>query len=81
MLQTLRNAWRIPDLRRKLMFTVFILLIYRFGAAVFVPFIDSGVLQDVFESSGAGDSILGLFNMMGGGALSRGTIFAVSSQP
>ncbi len=80
MIQTLRNAWRIPDLRRKILFTLFILLVYRFGSAVPVPMIDPNALQSIFNANMNG-TILGLFDAMSGGALSRGTIFALSIQP
>ena len=45
MLQTLRNAWKIPDLRRKIIYTVFLLIVFRFGSVIPVPWIDTGVLQ------------------------------------
>ena len=78
-IETIRNAWRIPDLRRKLLFTVFILVIYRLGNAIPVPFINVEVLQGVFES--LQDTMLGMINIMSGGAFSQGTIFALSIQP
>ena len=80
MLQTVRNAWRIPELRRKLMFTAFILLVYRFGSAIWVPFIDTAALQEVFSTNFA-DTVFGMYDMMSGGAFSQATIFALSIQP
>ena len=79
MIETLRNAWRIPDLRRKILFTIFCLLIYRFGAAIFVPFINTDALAEMFKAGS--DTILGMFDMMSGGTFSQGTIFALSIQP
>ncbi len=82
MLETIRNAWRIPDLRRKILFTLFILLIYRFGANIPVPYISIQVLQGLFASGGdLSNTILGMQNMLSGGALANGTIFALSIQP
>ncbi|MCL1819230.1 MAG: preprotein translocase subunit SecY [Oscillospiraceae bacterium] len=81
MLQTVRNAWNIPELRRKILFTAFILLIYRFGSAIWVPFINRDLLAEFFSSSGLGDTIFGMFDMMSGGAFSQATIFAMSIQP
>jgi preprotein translocase subunit SecY len=79
-LESVRNAWRIPDLRRKLLFTLFALLIYRFGANIPVPGIDPTILEQLFNADW-GDTIFGLQNLLSGGALSRGTIFALSIQP
>ena len=84
MIQTLRNAWRIPELRKKILFTMFILLIYRFGAAIPVPFLNTEALSAAFDAvggSGSGNGLFGLFDMMSGGALKHGTIFALSIQP
>ena len=50
MLQTLRNAWKIPELRKKIIFTLFILLIYRIGNVIPVPFIDVATLSNYFDS-------------------------------
>ena len=79
MIQTIRNAWRIPELRRKILFTLFILLIYRFGSAIPVPYIDTAALKSIMES--LDNTIFGMMNMMSGGALSQATIFSLSIQP
>ena len=79
MIETIRNAWKIPELRKKLLFTVFILLIFRLGNAVPVPGIDIELLGDYFDS--ASNTIFGLFDMMSGSAFSQATIFALSIQP
>ena len=81
MLQTIRNAWKIADLRKKLLFTFMILLLYRIGNVVPVPFVDAKTLADVFGQDSVKNSILGLFNMMSGSAFSRATLFALSIQP
>ncbi len=79
MLKTLRNAWAIPELRRKLLFTVFILILYRFGAVVPVPFVSSDMLS-LIMSSGDG-SIFQYLNILSGEAFSKATLFALSISP
>ena len=81
MLQTFRNAWRIEELRKKILFTLLIVLLYRLGNAVPVPFVDIELLQQYFNSSNLQNTIFGLYNVMSGGAFSRATIFALSIQP
>ena len=78
-LQTLRGAWKAPDLRRKILFTLLILLIYRFGNAVPVPYVDRNLLAQTFES--LNNTVLGLYNVMSGSAFSRATVFALSITP
>ena len=80
MLQTLRNAWKIPELRKKIIFTLFILLIYRIGNVIPVPFIDVATLSNYFESV-LSTTILGLYNAMSGSAFSQATVFALGIQP
>ena len=80
MLDTLKNAWKIPELRKKLIFTLFILLIYRAGNVIPVPYIDTVTLSNYFDSV-LFSTILGLYNAMSGSAFSRATIFALSIQP
>ena len=79
MLQTIRNAWKIADLRKKLLFTFAILLLYRLGNVIPVPFVNTETMSANFAS--LENSILGLFNMMSGSALSRATLFSLSIQP
>ncbi len=79
MLQTLRNAWKIPELRRKILFTLFIILLYRLGNAVPVPYVNTTALSQYFTQ--LQNTILGLYNTMSGGAFSVATIFALSIQP
>ncbi len=80
MFDTLRNAWKIPELRKKLLFTLFILLVYRLGNAVPVPFVNVEALSAYFQNSLA-DTVLGLYNAMSGSAFSQATVFALSIQP
>ncbi|MCD7881828.1 MAG: preprotein translocase subunit SecY [Clostridiales bacterium] len=79
MIETIRNAWKIQELRQKLLFTAFILLIFRLGSAIPVPFIDTTGLQSYFDA--ASSNILALMNVMSGGSYSSGTVFALSIQP
>jgi preprotein translocase subunit SecY len=79
-LETLRNAWKIPELRKKIIFTAFILLIYRAGNAVPVPNVDVAALSTYFNQS-LSNTVLGLYNAMSGNAFSKATVFALSIQP
>jgi len=79
MLKTLRNAWRVPELRNKLLFTLFALLIFRLGSAIPVPFIDRSVLQTYMTAQSG--TIFGLLNVMSGDAFAQATIFALGIQP
>jgi len=78
-LQTLRNAWKIEELRKKILFTLVIILLYRLGNAIPVPYIDRALLQNYFTQ--LQNTVLGLYNVMSGGAFSTATIFALSIQP
>lgn len=80
MLTTIRNAWKIPELRRKLLFTLLIILIYRIGNAIPVPYINAETLNVLFDQT-LDQTILGLYNVMSGSALANGTILALSIQP
>jgi len=79
MVDTFKNAFKIPDLRSKLVFTMVILTLYRLGAAVPVPFIDSASMQQLFASQG--DTIFGYLNILSGDAFSKATLFALSISP
>jgi len=78
--KTLRNAWAIPDLRKKLIFTILIMLLYRIGNVIPVPYIDVELLGSYFDSV-LSNTILGLYNAMSGSAFSSATILALSIQP
>ena len=80
MFKTLANAWKIPELRKKLMFTVFLLLIYRLCNVVPVPYINAGMLSQYFDST-LSNTILGLYDAMSGSAFSGATILALGIQP
>ena len=80
MFKTLANAWKIADLRKKIIFTLLILLIYRVGNVIPVPFIDAATLADYFDST-LSNTILGLYNAMSGSAFSRASVLALGIQP
>ena len=80
MFQTLANAWKIPELRKKLMFTVMILLIYRLCNVIPVPFVNAQLLGDYYNQYLSG-TILGLYNAMSGSAFSMATVLALGIQP
>ena len=79
MFETLKNAWKIPDLRKRMIFTFIMLVVYRLGAVIPVPGIDKAVVQNMF--SGTAGGLLDFFNMMSGGAFKNFTIFALNIYP
>ena len=79
MIQTVRKAWGIPELRKKIVFTLLVLLIYRIGSAIPVPYVDTTTLGSYLD--GLGTTILGLYNVMSGGAFAMATVFALGIQP
>ena len=78
MIETIRNAWKIPELRKKILFTVFALLIFRLGSVVPVPFINSDLLGSTLNSMGG---IFALLGAMNGTAFSMAAVFALGVQP
>lgn len=81
MFQTLKNAWNMPELRKKILYTLFILLIFRFGSCIPVPFINTSLLAEYFNQAAVSGSMLGYLDMFSGGGLSNATIFAMSITP
>ena len=79
MIQTIRNAWRVPELKKKMLFTIMALLIFRLGSAIPVPYIDGNALDQYLQSQSG--TILGLMNAMSGSAFNYATVFALSIQP
>ena len=79
MIQTIRKAWGIPELRKKIVFTILILLIFRIGNAITVPYINTAALKAHLDAMGS--TYFGLLNTMSGGAFSMATVFALSIQP
>jgi len=78
-IQTVRNAWKIPELRKKLLFTILALVIFRMGAAIPVPYINTELLGDMIAANSG--TIFDLLNTMSGSAFAQATLFALSIQP
>ena len=81
MLETIKNAWRITELRKKILYTLFIVLIFRLGSSIPVPFVDFAMLSQVFEQQTANGSLLSFMDVFTGGGLSNATIFAMGITP
>ena len=77
MFETMRNAWKTPELRKKLLYTLLIIVIFRLGCAIPVPFLDPNALSNIVQDG----NIFGYLDMLSGGALSKGTVFALLIQP
>ena len=78
-IQTIKKAWGIPELRKKIIFTALILLIFRIGNAIPVPYVNTDLLSSYLE--GMSTTVLGLYNVMSGGAFAQATVFALGVQP
>jgi len=78
-LQSFQNCFKIPELRRKILFTIGILIVYRIGGQITVPGIRDTVLQEFF--AGSGNTLFGLYDMFVGGAFTRATVFALGIMP
>ena len=79
MIQTIRKAWGVPELRKKIVFTLLILLIFRIGNAIPVPYINTTLLGNYLDSMSG--TVLGLYNVMSGGAFAEATVLALGVQP
>ena len=79
MIQTIKKAWAIPELRKKIVFTALILLIFRIGNAIPVPYVDAGLMETYINQMST--TVLGLYNVMSGGAFANATVFALGVQP
>lgn len=77
MFSTFRNAWKVPELRKKILYTLLIILVFRIGCHVPVPFMDPNAVSNMFAEG----NFLSYMNLLSGGALSQGTLFALSIQP
>ncbi len=81
MFETLRNAWKVAEIRKKLLFTLFIIIIFRFGSALTVPFLTLSKVQEWMNSNATDGNFLEYLNVLTGGALSKATIFSLSITP
>ena len=78
-LKAIRNVWKIPDLRKRLIYTLVMLFVIRIGAHIPAPFVNAAVVKEILEQQAAGP--LGLINMISGGAFENMTIFALGIVP
>ena len=78
MFQTLKNAWKIPELKNKILFTLMIVILYRLGSNLPMPWVNPAVFESYFNASG---NALTWLNMLSGGALAQATLFALSVSP
>ncbi len=81
MFQTIKNAWSIPDLRKKILFTLLIIMVFRFGAVIPVPFLNVAALKGLMTTVDKTGSALSYLDMLSGGAFANGTLFAMSVTP
>ncbi|MCB0835290.1 MAG: preprotein translocase subunit SecY [Bacteroidetes bacterium] len=81
LIETLRNIFRISELKNRILYTILLLAVYRLGTFIILPGIDSNILQDSFGNAGAGGNLLDLFNVFLGGAFGRGAILALGIMP
>ncbi|MBR2176616.1 MAG: preprotein translocase subunit SecY [Clostridia bacterium] len=81
MFKTIANAWKIPDLRKKMLFTILIVVIFRIGSVIPVPFLDVHALKVLTDSWNDNNNMLSYIDMFSGGAFSNATLFAMSVTP
>ncbi len=81
MFNTIKNAWKIPDLRKKILFTLFIIIVFRFGSVIPVPFLDVDALRQLMDYVDSTGSALSYANMLTGGAFAQATLFAMGVTP
>lgn len=81
MFKTIRNAWSIPDLRKKLLFTLLIIIVFRIGSVIPVPFLDMNALAKAMGDISQGNTMLAYINTLSGGAFSNATLFAMGITP
>ena len=81
MFKTLKNAWNTPEIRKKLLYTLLMIVIFRFGSAITVPFLNPDVVSSWMSTNASGGNFLEYLNTITGGALSQATIFSLSITP
>lgn len=81
MFQTLRNAWSVPEIRKKFIYTFIMIIIFRIGSAMTVPFLDLASVQTWVDQNATGGNFLEYLNILTGGALSKATVFSLSITP
>lgn len=81
MFQTMKNAWKVAEIRKKLLFTLLIIIVFRFGSAITVPFLDVNTVREWMDQNASGGNFLEYLNVLTGGALSKATLFSLSITP
>ena len=81
MFKTLKNAWAVPEIRKKILFTLFIILIFRMGSVITVPFLNVDTLRSWMDETKKGGNYLEYLDILSGGALSKATIFSLGVTP
>ena len=81
MFKTIKNAWALPDLRKKILFTLFIIVVFRIGSAIPVPFLDTVALKGVMDKVAQSGTALSYLDTLSGGAFAQATLFAMSVTP
>lgn len=81
MFQTLKKAWGVPEIRKKIMYTLFMIILFRFGCAVAVPFLDTDVVKSWMDTKASDGGFLDYMNTITGGAMSQATMFSLSITP
>ncbi|MBQ9535285.1 MAG: preprotein translocase subunit SecY [Clostridia bacterium] len=79
MIETIRNAWKIPELRKRLLFLLLAVIVFRLGHAIYVPYVNTGLLADQFQVNS--NNLLGYFNILSGGGLATASILALGVYP
>ena len=81
MFKTIKNAWSLPDLRKKILFTLLIIVVFRIGSVIQVPFLDTAALRSVMNPDDWSNTMLSYMNTLSGGAFSNATLFAMGITP
>lgn len=81
MFETIRNAWKVAEIRKKLLYTLFIIIVFRFGSSLTVPFLSLSKVQEWMSTNATGGNFLEYLNVLTGGALSKATVFSLSITP
>ena len=81
MFQTLKRAWGVPEIRKKLIYTLLMIILFRFGSAVTVPFLRPEIVREWMDVNASGGNFLEYLNTITGGALSQATLFSLSITP
>ena len=81
MFKIFKNAWTVPEIRKRMLYTLVIIVFFRFGSNIMVPFIDSKGVNDLFSSTATEGTLFGYFSMLAGQAFQNATLFALGVSP